>query len=171
MLKEQKVKVVEELKERLEKSTSFFLTDFTGLNVEDINQLRRDLKDRGVEYRVVKNTLLKLAVEDLGLKQIPDYLEGPTGVAFGYDDPVIPAKILYDFYKRIEKPKIKVFWLEEKLYSADEFKDFATLPTRDGLLTEVLGCLNYPLVNLIGTFEGVLRELVGTIEAIAESKS
>ncbi len=171
MLKEEKKRVVEELKEKLEKSKSFFLTDFSGLNVEEINQLRKELKSNGIEYKVVKNTLLRLAVKDLGLDQITDYLEGPTGVAFGYNEPILPAKILHNFKKKTEKPKIKVFWIGKELFQADKFEDFATLPTRDELLTLIFGCFKSPLVNLVGTLDGVLREFVGTIEAIVKSKS
>lgn len=171
MLKEEKKRVVEELKEKLEKSKSFFLTDFSGLNVEEINQLRKDLKSNGIEYKVVKNTLLKLAVKDLGLDLVTDYLEGPTGVAFGYNESILPAKILHNFKKKTEKPKIKVFWIEKKLFPPDKFKDFATLPTREELLTLILGCFKSPLVNLVGTLDGVLQEFVGTIEAIVKSKS
>lgn len=171
MLKEEKKRVVEELKEKLEKSKSFFLTDFSGLNVEEINQLRKELKSNGIEYKVVKNTLLRLAVKDLGLDLVTDYLEGPTGVAFGYNEPILPAKILHNFKKKTEKPKIKVFWIEKELFQADKFEDFATLPTRDELLTLIFGCFKSPLVNLVGTLDGILREFVGTIEAIVKSKS
>jgi len=171
MLREEKSKVVDELKEKLEKSKSFFLTDFSRLNVEEINQLRKELKNKGIEFKVVKNTLLRLAVKDLGLDQISDYLEGPTGVAFGYGDPIMPAKLLHDFKRRTEKPKIKAFLIENELYQPDKFKDFATLPAKEELLTEILGCFNYPLVNLVGTFEGILREFVGTIESLVKSKS
>lgn len=171
MLKEEKKRVVEKLKEKLEKSRSFFLTDFSGLNVEEINQLRKELKSNGIEYKVVKNTLLRLAVKDLGLDLVTDYLEGPTGVAFGYNEPILPAKILHNFKKKTEKPKIKVFWIGKELFQADKFEDFATLPTRDELLTLIFGCFKSPLVNLVGTLDGILREFVGTIEAIVKSKS
>ncbi len=171
MLKEEKIKVVEELKGKLDKSKSFYLTDFSGLNVEDINQLRKDLKNKGIEFKVVKNTLLKLAVKDLGLDQITKHLEGPTGVAFGYSDPIMPAKILHDFKKKTEKPKIKAFWIEKEIFQPDKFVYFATLPTKDQLLIQVLGCFNFPLINLVGTFDGILREFIGTIEAFAKSKT
>ena len=171
MLKPQKAEVVDKIKEKLKQSKSLYITDFTGLNVDQINQLRRDLKKQGAEFVVTKNTLWKLAVKDSEFDTLTDYLEGPTGVAFGYDDPLIPARILYDFNKKTEKPKTKALWIEKSLFDGERLEELAKLPSREGLLTQIVSSINFPLTNLVGTLEGILRNLVGTLEAIIKTKS
>jgi len=171
MLRPQKVEVVEKLKQKMQQSKSLFITDFTGLNVAEINGLRRDFKKNGAEYLVVKNTLLKLAVKEMGLDPLLNYLEGPTGVALGYDDPLVPARILYDFSKKTDKPKTRAFWLEENLFQGEKLETLARLPSRQGLLSQIAGSINAPLANLVGTLDGLLRNFVGTLEAIIKTKS
>ena len=171
MLKPQKAEVVDKIKEKLKQSTSLYITDFTGLNVDQINQLRRDLKKQGAEFVVTKNTLWRLAVKDSGFDPLLNYLDGPTGVAFGYEDPLMPAKILYDFNKKTEKPKTKALWIEKSLFDGERLEELAKLPSREGLLTQIVGSINSPLTNLVGTLEGILRNLVGTLEAIIKTKS
>lgn len=171
MLRPQKEEVVEKLKQKLNQSKSLFITDFTGLNVAQINQIRRDFRKKGAEYVVVKNTLLRLAVKEVGFDTLLNYLEGPTGVAFGYEDPLIPAKILHDFFKKTDKPKTKAFWIEKNLFDGEKLEELAKLPSRDGLLTQIVGSVNFPLSNLIGTLNGILRNLVGTLESIIKAKS
>ncbi len=171
MLKPQKAEVVDKIKEKLKHSKSLFITDFTGLNVDQISQLRRDLKKQGAEYVVTKNTLWKLAVKDEGLDSLLNYLEGPTGVVFGYEDPIVPAKILYDFNKKTEKPKTRAFWVEKNLFEGEKLEKLAKLPSRDGLLAQIVGSINSPITNLVGTLDGILRNLIGTLEAIIKAKS
>ena len=171
MLKPQKAEVVDKIKEKLKQSKSLYITDFTGLNVDQINQLRRDLKKQGAEFVVTKNTLWRLAVKDSGFDSLLNYLDGPTGVAFGYEDPLVPAKILYDFNKKTEKPKTKALWIEKSLLDGERLEELAKLPSREGLLTQIVGSINSPLTNLVGTLEGILRNLVGTLEAIIKTKS
>lgn len=171
MLRPQKAEIVDKLKQKLQQSKSLFITDFTGLNVAQISGLRKDFKKNGAEYVVVKNTLLKLAVREVGLDRLLNYLEGPTGVAFGYDDPVTVAKILYDCNKKIDKPKTKAFWIEESLFEGEKLESLAMIPSRQGLLNQIVGSINSPIINLIGTLDSILRNLVGTLEAIIKAKS
>ncbi|MGB2697180.1 MAG: 50S ribosomal protein L10 [Candidatus Zixiibacteriota bacterium] len=171
MLRPQKEEVVDKLKEKLKQSKSLYITDFTGLNVDQINQLRRDFKKQGAEFVVTKNSLWKLAVRDLGLDPLLNYLEGPTGIVFGYEDPFVPAKILYDFNKKTDKPKTKAFWVEENLFQGEKLEELARLPSREGLLTQIVGSINSPITNLVCTLDGVLRNFIGTIEAIIKAKS
>ncbi len=171
MLKPEKAEVVDKLKQKLQQSKSLFITDFTGLNVAEINGLRRDFKRNGAEYLVVKNTLLRLAVKEMGLDPLLNYLEGPTGVAFGYDDPVTPARILYDFSKKTDKPKTKAFWIEESLFEGEKLGSLAKLPSRQGLLSQIVFAVNSPLTNLVGTLDGILRNFIGTLESIKRAKS
>lgn len=167
---EDKVKVVEELKEKFSRSKSFFLTDFTGLNVEEITDLRKELRVNRVDYQVAKNTLIRLATKELSLDSVVEHLEGPTGMAFSYEDPVLPAKVFYEFNKKLQKPKIKAFWVEGKFFKGEELEKLAKLPTREILYAQIIASLDSGIRSLIGNLEGILREFVGTIEAIVNSK-
>lgn len=170
MPKEDKTKVVEELKDKFSRSKSFFLTDFTGLNVEEITGLRKDFRAKKIEYRVAKNTLIKLVAKDLSLDQMTEHLEGPTGIAFGYDDPVTPAKVLYEVNKKLSKPRIKIFWVEGKFFKGDEIEKLAKLPSREQLLAQIIASLDSGMRNLVGTLEVILREFVGTVDALTKAK-
>lgn len=170
MPKEDKTKVVEELKDKFSRSKSFFLTDFTGLNVEEITGLRKDFRAKKIEYRVAKNTLIKLVAKDLSLDQMTEHLEGPTGIAFGYDDPVTPAKVLYEVNKKLSKPRIKIFWVEGKFFKGNEIEKLAKLPSRELLLAQIIASLDSGMRNLIVTLEAILREFVGTVDALTKAK-
>lgn len=170
MPKEEKTRLVDELKDKFSRSKSFFLTDFTGLNVEEITGLRKDFRAKKIEYRIAKNTLIKLAAKDLSLSQVEEHLEGPTGIAFGYDDPVTPAKLLYEANKKLSKPKIKIFWVEGKFFKGNEIEKLAKLPPKELLYAQIIACLDSPMRNLVGTLDAVMREFVGTVDALAQAR-
>ena len=171
MFRPEKEKIVSQLKDRLAQTKILFLTDFTGLNVEETTDLRTNFRGKKVGYKVTKNSLIRLAVQQTDFEGICEHLEGPTGLVFGYDDPSIPAKILYDFQKKIEKPRIKIFWMEGKLFGEGELKRLAQLPSREILFGQILSSLNSPMANFVGTLQGMLRNLVGLIDALKESRS
>ena len=171
MLKTDKEKTVSQLQERLALTKSLFLTDFRGLTVEEISKLRRDLKEKKAEYKVTKNTLIRRAAENSEFKGILDSLKGPTGLVFSYEDPLAPAKALYELFRKLERPKVKIIWMEGRVFDQSHLKTLAALPGREVLLAQVVSGLNSPLANLVGTLQGVLREFVCTIEAIQENKS
>ena len=171
MLKVEKEKTVKELKEKLSLTKSLFLTDFRGLNVEEMSKLRRDLRKGGAEYKITKNTLIRMAAQASGLEVIGDYLKGPTGLIFSYQDPITPAKVLYEIRQKSDKPKIKIIWMEGRLFDENSLKQLAKLPTREVILTQILLSLNSPMANFVGTLQGVLRNFVGVIEAIKDVKS
>lgn len=167
---EKKVAVVKEVAEQLKRAKSVFLTDFTGLNVEEINQLRRSCREASVEYRVVKNTLVKRSFESAGCEELGAYLDGPTALAFGLEDPVAPAKVISEFAKKIDKPKIKACLFEGVLVGTDKIEEIANLPGREELLAKLVGTLNAPLYNLAGALGGVLRNFVYVIDAVRREK-
>ncbi len=171
MLKSEKEKTVDDLKEKLASTRSLILTDFRGLNVEDLSRLRRDLKKGGAEYRITKNTLIRMAARESGYEAIVDYLKGPTGLVFSYQDPISPAKVLHEFLQKSDKPKIKTIWLEGKLFGGNQLKRLATLPSKEVVLTQIVGSLNAPMANFVGTLQGMLRNLVGVIDAIKETRT
>jgi large subunit ribosomal protein L10 len=171
MLKTEKEKTINELKEKLSLTRSLFLTDFRGLNVEDISRLRRDLRKGGAEFKVTKNTMIRMAAQDSGFEAIIDHLKGPTGLVFAYQDPVSPAKILHEFLQKSDKPKIKTIWMEGRLFGENQLKRLATLPSKGVMLTQIVTSLNSPMANFVGTLQGMLRNLVGVVEALKEAKS
>jgi large subunit ribosomal protein L10 len=170
MPRPEKVQRVEEITENFKSARNIFIADYSGLNVNDITDLRKQLRENGVAFRVEKNTLLRRAMSKLGWEELLPDLKGPTAVAVSAEDPNVPAKILYDFYDRLEKPKVRVFRVDERLYQGDDLKPLAKLPPRDVLLSELIAAVESPIATLIGTLDGVMRDFVGTLEALAKKK-
>jgi large subunit ribosomal protein L10 len=171
MLKIEKEKTVGELKEKFSLAKGLFLTDFRGLNVGQMTDLRRNLKEIKAEFRIAKNTLIRLAAKESKFEGVLDYLKGSTGLVFCFEDPVGPAKVLYEIHKKVEKPKIKIIWMEGRLLEENQLRSLAALPSKDVILTQIVFGLNAPLANLVGTLQGVMRNFVGVLDAIRESRS
>ncbi len=169
-IRPEKLKEVELLKEKVGQAKSLFLTDYSGLNMEDMSNLRRELRKSKAEFKVAKNTLIRRALEGTAYAEISEQLSGQTGIGFGYDDPALPAKILHDFFKRIEKPKVKLFYIEGRQFTGQQLSQIANLPSREVLLAQVVAAVQAPMVNLVGTLEGMISKLIRTIEAIKEQK-
>ena len=144
-LKEAKVA---EIKEKLQSAQGVVLSEYQGLNVEEDTQLRKALREAGVEYRVYKNTLVTLAAKELGIEGLDQYLQGPVSIALGYEDPTAPARVLNDFAKTHEKLKLKAGVIQGTLYGEKEITEIASIPSRDVLLAKLLGSFKAPLSNL-----------------------
>lgn len=166
----EKVSVVDELTEKFEQSPSFFLTDFSGLTVEGATTLRKNLRAGNSSYRVAKNTLIHLASQKAKLPSLEQYLAGPTGIAFAPEDPIAAAKVLAEFIKKNERPKVRAFYLDGRLYTGAELAKIAALPGKKELLAKLVGSIQAPIANLIGTLDGVMRQFVLTIDALAKKK-
>jgi large subunit ribosomal protein L10 len=171
MKRTEKVSFVADLRERLKAAPVVYLTDFTGLNVKSITQLRRSLRESGAEYVVVKNRLARLALEETGLPNIFTDLEGPTGVVLGSRDVVAPAKALTDFAKGHDnRPVLKLGILDSQVVQPDQIVRLAKLPSRDRLLAELAGALEAPLAAFAGALEGKVREMAGLLDALREKR-
>ena len=168
--REIKEKKVLEIKKDLEDSKVIVLTDYRGLTVTQINALRRTLSQEGVKYKVVKNTLTLLAARDAGLEGLEQYLQGPTAIAYGYDDPVTPVKLLVQFSKGNEQLSIKGGVLENSILDKTELKRLSELPPREVLLARTLGSLQFPLTGFLSVLQGNIRNLVYVLEAIKGEK-
>ena len=171
MNRTEKEQVVQELAQRLTDVQATFLADYRGINVEQATQLRRELTQAGVEYRVVKNNLLKLAAQGTPSEDLQPYCVGPTAIALSGDDPVAPAKILSKFAKEIEAFELKAGVLSGKLLSVAEISALAALPSREELLAQALSTMNAPLTNFVGTMAAIPRSLVQVLNAIGENKA
>ncbi|MFA9397128.1 MAG: 50S ribosomal protein L10 [Clostridiaceae bacterium] len=141
------VKVLE-IKEKLEKSQGTILCKYQGLSVEEDTELRKNLREAGVEYRVYKNTLTILAAKELGMDAISPFLEGPVSIAFGYEDPTVPARVLSDFAKTHKKFELKAGLIQGEVYDTEKVKMFASIPSREILIAKLLGSFKAPLSNL-----------------------
>lgn len=142
-----KKQIVEEITEKFKNSVSTVVVDYRGLNVAEITELRKQLREAGVEFKVYKNTLTRRAAEAAELAEINDVLTGPNAIAFSNDDVVAPAKILNNFAKENEALEIKVGVIEGKVVSVEEIKALAELPSREGLLSMLLSVLQAPIRN------------------------
>lgn len=170
MPRPEKVQRVAEISEQFKAARNVFVADYSGLNVIDITDLRKQLRENGVSFQVDKNTLLRRAASESDLEDLVAEFKGPTAVALSADDPTIPARILYDFYVRLEKPLVRIFSVDGKVYGPEDLKPLAKLPPREILLGQLIAAVESPLTSLVGTLDGVIRDFIGTIEAIAEQK-
>lgn len=170
MARPEKVAVVEELAGKLQESAAAILTDYRGLNVKSMTELRAKLREAGVEYKVVKNTLTRLAAEKANVSGLDELLTGPTAIAFNKDDPVAPAKILTEFAKSNNALEIKGGILNGAVISVDEVKQLADLPSREELLATVLMRMQGPIYGLVYVLQGTLRSLVYALDAIRREK-
>lgn len=170
MARPEKVAAVEEVVEIFKQSSSIFLTDFKGLDVEKISDFRRQCREASVGYLVIKNTLARLAAQEVGWEEMVEHLKGPSAIAYGGDDPSVPARIITKFAKKNEKPAIKVSYFEGVFYGPDRVKEIAELPSKDELLARVVGGFNAPIQGFVGGLSGLLQKFVRTLDAVKVSK-
>jgi large subunit ribosomal protein L10 len=161
-----KAQIIDEFAGKLATAKAAFLADYRGLTVDQVNELRGKLREAGVEYRVVKNTLLRLASKDTDFACLDTYLSGPNAIAIVQGDPVAPAKVLSDYAKSSKVFELKAAVLEGKLLSLDDVKALAELPSREVLLAKMLGSINAPVSNFVGVLAAVPRSLVQVLGAI-----
>jgi large subunit ribosomal protein L10 len=145
---ETKQQVVTEIAEKLRASKSTIVVDYRGLTVSEATELRKNLREAGVEFKVYKNSLTRRAAESAEMAELNEFLTGPNAIAFSNEDVVAPAKVLNDFAKNHEALEIKAGVIEGKLVTLDEVKAIATLPSREGLLSMLLSVLQAPIRNL-----------------------
>lgn len=145
---EQKKQIVEEIGEKLKSSVSTVIVDYRGLNVAEVTELRKQLREAGVEFKVYKNSMTRRAAEAADLAGLNETLVGPNAIAFSTEDVVAPAKILNNFAKEHEALEIKAGVIEGNIATVDEIKALANLPSREGLLSMLLSVLQAPVRNL-----------------------
>ncbi|SFF00929.1 50S ribosomal protein L10 [Alteribacillus iranensis] len=144
---EQKEQVVQEIAEKLENSVSTVVVDYRGLDVSEATELRKQLREAGVDFKVYKNTMVRRATEKTNLTDLDEYLVGPTAVATSTEDVVAPAKVLNNFAKDHEALEIKTGVIEGRVASLEEIKELASLPSHDGLVSMLLSVLQAPIRN------------------------
>jgi large subunit ribosomal protein L10 len=164
--KEQKAEQVELLAEKLKKAKVAVLTDYRGLKVSQIQDLRGRLRGGDVEYRVVKNTLARRAAEAAGHKALESEIKGPVAIAFGYAELGTPSKLINEFV-RATRLKVEVVGglVEGRVFSPDQMKQLADLPSRESLIAQLMGTLQSPVAQLVGIMQTPLQQLLGVLEA------
>jgi large subunit ribosomal protein L10 len=163
--RKEKAQVVSDLGERVKGFQAVVLTNYRGLNVEQINHLRQRLREEKISYHVVKNTLMKLASKGTDLEKLDNYFEGPTAMAISYGDPVLLAKILSEFVKTQPSLEIKVGLIQGKVASPEEVKSLATMPSREVLFGQILGGIQGAASQLGGVIYNAIQQALGIIQA------
>jgi large subunit ribosomal protein L10 len=169
--KEQKQEVIQDMAQRLERAEALFLTDFSGLSVEKMTVLRAQIAEKGHEYVVVKNTLLRRASKDKPAEILSDKLTGPNGLGISYNDSLSLAKLLVEFAKSDEKLRIRGGLLSGRLMDTEAVLALSKLPGREVLLANMLGALNGVPRNLVSVMAAVPRALLNALKAIEEQKA
>jgi large subunit ribosomal protein L10 len=172
MKRSEKEQIIAEVKEKIERAKGLYFADFTGITVEQINELRREFRKSNVEYQVVKNTLARKALESVtGYDKVLEKLVRPTAIAFGYDDPVAPARIIKKFREKNDKLTLKVCVIEQQVYDGSQLDEIAKLPSRPEIIAGILGTIQAPVTGIAGAINAVMRDLVSVIDAIEKKKA
>ncbi|MFH1625438.1 MAG: 50S ribosomal protein L10 [Pseudomonadota bacterium] len=170
MDRKSKEKVVSELHGKFQEAKVAILTDYCGLNVEEINRLRTELRSEAVEYRVVKNTIVRLAAKSTELELLEEYFNGPTAIAISCQDPIPPARVLMKFNKDYPRLEIKAGVLGGRVMSAEDIRLLAETPSREILLAQALSLLTSVQTHLVNILNGILLEFICVLEGIKEKK-
>ncbi len=168
--RDEKQKMLNEVREKLKDSNIAIMADYRGLDVASISSLRRKLREIDAELKVAKNTLTRLAAQEIGLQDLGSILEGPTAIAFGKGDPVKPAKLLIEMTREYKQLVIKGGVLEGKVIQDRQVRQLSELPSREVLLGRVVGGMQAPVYGLVSVLSGSLRNLVYVIKEIRRQK-
>lgn len=162
--KEAKAPVIDELADKLSRSSIAIVTDYRGLTVADMQTLRRRLREAGVEYAVAKNTLTRFAAERVNKSAMNADLEGPTAIAFAYEDPAAAARTLQDYLRTSRILRVKGAILGDRRLSAEDVEGLASLPPKAQLQARVVGTVQGPMASLLGTINGLLSQIAYVVD-------
>jgi large subunit ribosomal protein L10 len=167
----QKEAVLKDTRERISDVRGIYLADFSGMTVQSLSLLRKRCREQGVQFRVIKNTLLKRAFNERGIQELDEHLVGPTGLVFSPVNEMAPAKILSDFAKEFEKPRVKAAVVDGRLYDTKAIVKLAALPSREVLLSQLLGTFIAPMSTFLGAINAMLATPANMADALAREKS
>jgi large subunit ribosomal protein L10 len=169
--REERNQILEALEDDFSKATGIYLTDFTGINVETINGLRAKLRKQGIHYKVVKNSIARIALERTGKNELAPFFKGPVGVAITEKDAIGPSRVLKEFHKEHKDIlPLKGALVDGALFNAQQVEKLADIPSREVLLSQLLACLNAPMSKLVGSLSALPTKLVGLLEALKQKK-
>lgn len=172
MTREEKNQVIADLSEVLKDASSIYFTDYKGLTVFQATELRNNFRKAGVKYKVAKNTLISRALADKGISgdEYDAALTGQTGLAFGFEDPAAPARVLKEFIGKNEKLQFKLAWLDGSVFDSKQLNTLAALPTKKDLMASIVGSLQAPISGVAGVLGALQRDLVYLMDAIEKKK-
>ena len=159
------------LTEKLEKARAIYFTDYLGLDVSSVTELRKIFFEENLEFHVAKNTLIKLAAENNKIEGLEDFLSGPTALAISYDEPTKPAKVIKKFAKEHDKPEVKGILFEGKVLQNDSFDSIASLPSREELLSHFVGTIQSPLSGVVRTLNASISNMVYLLTNLKDLKN
>lgn len=168
-----KAAVVEEMKEKMQSAQGAVFVGFSGLTVADVTKLRRKFREGGVEYKVIKNTLTRIAADELGYNALDAIFEGPTALAYSTEDAVAPAKILKEFIKetKTEALTVKAGLADGQVIDVAAVDALASLPSREELLAKLVGSMQAPISGLVNVLQGNIRNMVYVLDAVRAKKA
>ena len=169
----QKIEIIDNLTQKFQASTGIYFTRYTGMNVGQATELRKQLRENAVSYLISKNTLTKIAATNAGFKdKLNDIIQGQIGIAYSSEDPTAPARVIRNFEKD-NKDVLEVVGLvfEGEIFSAEKYKELASLPTRDVLLAKFVSSINQPMSKLAATLSGAMSKLTRVLTNLKENKS
>lgn len=166
----EKITVVDELKDKISRARVMVISDYLKFTVKEITGLRKKLRAENSELRIIKNTLIERAFSETGFEQLSDHLKGPTALLLGYKDAVSPLKVLVKFLKDAEKGAIRAGMVLNSVFSEKDLNAMARLPSREVLLSKMIGGMQAPLYGLANVLQGPIRKLVYALEAIRGKK-
>jgi large subunit ribosomal protein L10 len=165
---EKKIKEVEELTEKLSRSSVLIGADYRGLNVSESTALRKTLRDAGLQMQVIKNTLFLRATDAAGLQTAAELADGPTAIIFGFDDPIAPIKTVVEYQRQARNTFVaRKAFLDGQIIPTNRLTEFASLPSREQMIAEIAGALQSPITNLVYLFTATVQEFSGLLEARA----
>ena len=167
----EKERILQDTTERMAGVRGFYLADFSGMTVEKLSLLRKKCREQKVQFRVIKNTLLKRAFNAQGITALDEHLAGPTGLVFSPVSEMSPAKILADFAKEHERPRIKAAVLDGRLFDEASIKKLAALPSREVLLSELLATFIAPMTTFLAAIDATLRLPATMADVLEREKS
>ena len=174
MTREEKAQAVAELTEVVGSASAFYFTDYQGLTVAQATELRNQFRKAGVKFKIAKNTLLRRALSDKGLltDQISTSMKGQTAVAFGFEDPAAPARVLKEFLEKSnqDKPALKLAWLDGTIYDSKQLKTIAALPTKKDIMASIVGSIHAPISGIVNVLGALQRDIVYIMDAIEKKK-
>ena len=172
MNKNEKSDIVSQVKEMIESSSALYLTDYNGISVADINELRNEFRKENVKYKVIKNTLFKRAIQESGkYEKLADHLVGMTGFAFSDENLVAPAKIIKKYFDSNKKLALKACYLEDQFFEGSQLNEIAALPSKNEIIASIMGSLESPASGIVGAINAVMRDLVSVIDQISQKEA
>ena len=165
-----KIAIVDEYTQKFKDAKCVYVAEYEGINVAAVTEVRKKFRDQKIEYKVLKNRLARISLNNAGISGLDEYLTGANTFIIGYDDPVVPAKILEEFNKKNEILKLKTVFFEGKVLPAEEAKKISKLPSREALLGQFVGMLSSPMTKLAATLSAPMQKFVGVLDALKSKK-